>query len=284
MSMRGERDEFGDRMKAYEAEQTARSLDPRLPIYARIDGRSFSTFTRGMERPFDRRMSAAMVETTKRLVRDTHARLGYTQSDEISLVYMAEGPGSEPLFGGKVLKLTSILASLAASAFQRAIISNWPEPEASALADCLPHFDARVLSMPSTIEATNAILWRVMDARKNAVSMAARSLYSAKALHLKDQQAMRSLLAEKGVVFDDYPRFFRWGSFVRRVSRERELTLAERERIPERHRPPEGGRVVRTEVVEIDMPDFHTVENRVAVVFDGADPISCARAIRTDRA
>ena len=67
-------------------------LDVTLPIYARIDGRSFSKFTRGFERPYDSRMSDAMIETMKGLVDKTHARLGYTQSDEISLVYMADNP------------------------------------------------------------------------------------------------------------------------------------------------------------------------------------------------
>jgi len=61
-------DDLGDRLKAYEAHETARKLIPGIPIYARIDGRSFSKFTRDMERPFDPRMTAAMVETVKYLV------------------------------------------------------------------------------------------------------------------------------------------------------------------------------------------------------------------------
>jgi tRNA(His) guanylyltransferase len=44
MSRLKETDEFGNRMKAYEAVETKRKFDPHLPIYARIDGRAFSTF------------------------------------------------------------------------------------------------------------------------------------------------------------------------------------------------------------------------------------------------
>jgi hypothetical protein len=40
-------------MRACEAVETARKLDAHLPIYARIDGGAFSTFTRSMRRPFD---------------------------------------------------------------------------------------------------------------------------------------------------------------------------------------------------------------------------------------
>lgn len=78
MSRLKDTDDFGNRMKGYEAAETGRKLDPMLPIYARIDGRAFSSFTRGMERPFDMRLTTAMVETTKHLVHATHARIGYT--------------------------------------------------------------------------------------------------------------------------------------------------------------------------------------------------------------
>jgi len=61
-------DDFGNRMKAYEAVETGRRLDVTMPIYARIDGRAFSSFTRGMDRPFDFRMLSAMVATASHLV------------------------------------------------------------------------------------------------------------------------------------------------------------------------------------------------------------------------
>ena len=37
---------FGDRMKGYEAVEAKRRFMPLLPIYARIDGKSFSKFTK----------------------------------------------------------------------------------------------------------------------------------------------------------------------------------------------------------------------------------------------
>lgn len=272
MPMRGDIDEFGNRMKAYEAVEASRVLPGDLPIYARIDGRSFSGFTRGMRRPFDARMSAAMIGTAKRLVQDTHARIGYTQSDEISLVWLADAPGSEPLFGGKVHKLTSVLASLAAATFQYEIRQHFDEADASLLCCALPHFDCRVFSLPSKIEATNALLWRALDARKNAVSMATRSAYSAKQMHGADQSDMRAMLTAKGIDFESYPTFFRRGTWVRRVTFDRSFSPDEWARIPEKHRPARDAIVTRSEVREIDMPEFHKVTNRVAVVFDGDAP------------
>lgn len=274
MGMSGDGDDFGDRMKAYEAVETARTFDPALPIYARVDGRSFSRFTRGMERPFDPRMTAAMAATTKQIVRETHARIGYTQSDEISLVWMCDAPESEPLFGGKVHKLTSVLASMAAAHFAFALPVYFGRDEGVRLSTMAPHFDARVFQLPSKIEAANAFLWRAMDARKNSVSMAARTHFSHKALHGKDQRDMRAMMAEKGVDFETaYPANFKWGTWVRRVTFERAFAAEELERIPEKHRPAADTLVTRSEVREVEMPEFHKVTNRVEVVFDGAEPL-----------
>lgn len=68
-------DSLGDRMKVYEYHETNRRFLPNLPIYARIDGHGFSRFTRGMQRPYDERMSRAMVATAGALVEKTHATL-----------------------------------------------------------------------------------------------------------------------------------------------------------------------------------------------------------------
>ena len=88
------KDSFGDRMKMYEGIEASRILMPGLPICVRLDGRAFHTFTRGLNRPYDERLSRMMIETTKRLVEDTHALIGYTQSDEISLILVNEYAGA----------------------------------------------------------------------------------------------------------------------------------------------------------------------------------------------
>src|SRR5947199_10073326 len=111
------RDDFGDRMKRYEAAETARCFMPLLPIYARIDGRCFSSFTQSMKRPYDERITRAMVETTNYLVEATHARIGYTQSDELSLVWQQDRYDAEVFFNGKIHKLASVLASLVSVKF-----------------------------------------------------------------------------------------------------------------------------------------------------------------------
>lgn len=259
-------DDLGDRMKAYEARETERRFLPMLPVYARIDGRNFSGFTRGMARPYDERMSRAMVETTKAVVGETHPRIGYTQSDEISLVWLAETYDGGIFFDGKIAKMTSVLAGLASALFCR-IIHKWPE-----FADRTPHFDCRVFQLPNKTEAANVFLWRELDATKNAISMAARSVYSHKQLDHKNGGEMQEMLFAKGINFNNYPPFFKRGTFVRRETELRELTPAELSRIPTHHYPEPGAQFERAVLREVDMPKFSTVTNREAVIFDGAVP------------
>jgi tRNA(His) guanylyltransferase len=259
-------DEFGNRMKSYEAVETKRALDPHLPIYARIDGRSFSRFTRGMPRPYSEEMSAAMVETTKFLVAETHARIGYTQSDEISLVWLADGENSDVMFSGKVLKLASVLASMAAAKFARVCPVGYE--------DRLPHFDCRVFQLPGKAEAANAILWRAMDARKNSISMAAQAQFSPKRLHGKRQSDMLEMLSDIDVEFEGYPGFFKDGSYARRKVVERHLTPIELSAIPPKHRP--HGPVMRTEIEVLQNIRFRDVGNRVDFIFDGAPALERA--------
>ena len=268
MTETASKDELGDRMKAYEGVESQRRLDVSLPIYARIDGRGFSKFTRGMKRPFDPAMSEAMIATTAELVKQTHAALGYTQSDEISLIWApARTEESTTFFDGKVQKLVSVLASLSAAAFDFQLSRVMPERVAQ-----LPHFDCRVFNLPSLDEGANAILWRALDARKNAVQMVAHHHFSHRQLHGQGQAAMLEMMAGINVDFHAFPAAFRHGTFVRRVNERRDLSAQELKRIPLQHRP--TGPVMRTEIKAFALEEnFVQVVNRVDFVFNGARAI-----------
>lgn len=264
-------DALGDRMKEYEAHETSRRFLPGLPVCARIDGRGFSQFTKDMARPYDEAMSRTMIETTRVLVDKTHALCGYTQSDEISLVFQAKSPEGDIFFAGKVMKMASVLAGLATSAFTIAMIEHFPNWRD--LLDRMPHFDARVWQVPSEAEATNVFLWRNLDATKNATSMAARAFYSHTKLHGKRREEMNEMLFAKGVNFNNYPEFFKRGTFLRRTNIERCLNEEELARIPAKHRPSPDQTFIRSEVQVVPMPPLSKVTNRVQVIFEGAEPI-----------
>lgn len=265
-------DDLGDRLKAYEHQETSRKLLPGVPVYARIDGRSFSNFTRGMQRPFDPRMTMSMISATKYLVEKTHATVGYVQSDEISLGWALTDHKSQMLFDGKLHKLHSVLASMATVAFVRAVVENFQD--ADHWLDKMPHFDARVLSVPNLHELANCFLWRNLDCTKNSISMAASHYYSHKELDGKNSAQKQEMLWQKGQNFNDYPPEFKRGTFVRRRKLQQEFNPVAWALIPLAHRPPLDQFLLRTQAVSYDLPPLSKINNPVEVLFDDADPDS----------
>ena len=205
--------QLGDRIKVYEKMETSDKFMPLLPIYARIDGRSFSNFTKNMTKPYDRVMSQIMMEVTKYLVQETGACIGYTQSDEISLVYFQKSMESDVFFSGKKQKMVSVLAALATAKFVELALKFYPEE----CAKRLPVFDCRIFQVPSMVEAANCLVWRSQDAIRNSIQMAGRAVFSHSELDRKNQnQILDMLINEKGINWNDYPKYFKEGSFWQR--------------------------------------------------------------------
>ncbi len=261
---------IGDRMKMYES-LTENRLMPRLPIVIRLDGRSFSKFTKGMKRPFDDDFRQAMVEVTKYLVEQTHAKIGYTQSDEISLVLYTDNIESgATMFEGRIQKIASNFASMASVKFLLEMQKRFPEKVSGN--KTLPSFDCRVFTVPSKTEAANAIVWRVQDASKNSVAMVSQANFSHKELQgLSCKEQQYKLLTEKDINWNDFTSAQKQGVFVRKEKIQVVLEQEKLDKIP-KDRQPEGGVVTRNKMVEMDMPNFLKVVNRTEVIFDGEEP------------
>jgi len=183
-------DPLGERQKSYEKASESRLIN-FLPVYARIDGRKFSKYTKGFDKPFDAHMSKAMAETTKHLVKNTHADFGYTQSDEISLFWTNEKLIERFLFGGRISKLNSVLAGMASAKFiQQAIFNGMPH-------DSVPHFDSRVCQMPSQAELYNMLVWRQQDCTRNAVTSVAHSMFGHKKIYRVSDTGRREMIEEE---------------------------------------------------------------------------------------
>jgi tRNA(His) guanylyltransferase len=203
-------DAMGDRLKGYETKYE-QMLDVHKPIYVRLDGRAFSTFTSGCQKPFDSDMTEAMIQTAVRVFGKTHPLVAYVQSDEISLLYKAKTIESSVIFGGRLQKLSSVLASCASAAFARhAELIN------ERAADILPHFDGRTCQIPEEHETANMFYWRFRDCQRNAISSVAQSFFSQKELNRKRQGDMLRMLAAIDVNFEGYPAANRFGTFIKR--------------------------------------------------------------------
>jgi tRNA(His) 5'-end guanylyltransferase len=230
------KDELGDRMKSMETENTPSVMPQDKPVIARLDGRGFSRFTKGMNRPFDSKMSTCMQRTAIHLLQHTGADVVYTQSDEITLVWSPPENG-EIWFGGKLQKMVSNLASQATLNFNQQIqkIGDEWEFRFFEYRKRNPTFDARVWFVPSLTEATNVLWWREKDATRNAISMAAMGKFSHKELHKKTSNEKLQMLKEKGVDFTLYPEFFTRGSYTIKSVISSKLEKSEIDQLPPKH-------------------------------------------------
>ena len=204
---------LGDRMKEYELCSKS-YLIRRNPVVIRIDGKAFHTFTKGMEKPFDPILSRSMIETCKFLCENImNCKLAYTQSDEISLLLVDyERLETEAWFSNNIQKMSSVSASMATLAFNRAFIAlggdTYPSKRDGAM------FDSRVFSVPKE-DVCNYFVWRQQDATKNSISSIAQSMFSHKELHGKNGDQKQEMIFQKsGENWNNYPAYQKRGSCV----------------------------------------------------------------------
>lgn len=111
-------DELDARMRVFETAHDY-SVLPGVYMVARIDGRNFTRLTKDVHRfqaPFDERVRDMMVETTTHLMDcGFRAVYGYTQSDEISVLFHPE----ITTFERKTRKYNSVLAGEDVTATRR---------------------------------------------------------------------------------------------------------------------------------------------------------------------
>lgn len=215
-------DSLGDRMKGYE--NIARNyLTRRIPTIIRVDGKAFHTFTRGMEKPFDRILMTTMQNTMKYLCGNIQGCVfGYTQSDEITLVLTDYATiTTDAWFGYNIQKMCSVSASMATLAFSNAYTAelwkNFPEAmrnsnngtnkyiETLVAKMGTAMFDARVFSIPKD-EVCNCLIWRQQDATRNSIESVGHANFSQKELHGKSCNSIQDMLwKERGINWNDFP-------------------------------------------------------------------------------
>lgn len=224
-------DDLGKRMKEFYEQISKTRLMRRTPVIIRLDGKAFHTFTRGFRKPFDEILIKSMQETTKYLCENIQGCvLGYTQSDEITLVLVDyKKLNSEAWFDYEVQKMCSVAASMATMAFNKAFeihsltarVKDSVEEDGHIIGNVYKNalikgamFDARCFNIPKE-EVTNCIYWRQLDATRNSIQMVGQANFSHKELHQKTCSMIQDMLVEqKGINWNDFPVYQKRGSCV----------------------------------------------------------------------
>lgn len=245
---------------------------PGLPLMLRLDGRCFHRFTEGLQRPYDPRLCSAMQRVTTAMVEETNAVMGYTQSDEITLCLYCDGWRSQLWFDGRVQKTLSSAASLASVLLNKIVAAELPAEYSLKN----PTFDCRAWVVPNKEEAAADFHDRELDATRNAIQMAACHFFSHQQVHNKSCAQLQDMLFSiVGVNFNNYPAYFKRGSWVQSRRVLRKFTPEELHVLPPRHeaRSNPDLEVERREVRRLDMPIFSKVVNQVDVIFSGHEPV-----------
>lgn len=234
--MSNNKDSLGDRMKQYEY-VTRKYLDRKIPVIIRVDGKAFHSFTRGFNKPFDEVFVKSMQETMKYLCENIQGCvLGYTQSDEITLV-LVDYHSEEACawFDNNIQKIVSVSASMATMAFNKFFYKNvcsfnskntrkWIEDnnERKKMSEYIntlynvcekgAMFDSRVFTLPKE-EVVNCLIWRQQDATRNSIQSVGQANFSHNQLHCKNCSDIQDMLMlEKGINWNDYPTHLKRGS------------------------------------------------------------------------
>jgi tRNA(His) 5'-end guanylyltransferase len=256
----------------------------RTPVAIRIDGKAFHTFTRGFKRPFDEILIKSMQETTKYLCEHIQGCvLGYTQSDEITLILVDyKKLDSSAWFDYEVQKLCSISASMATMAFNKIFLDNvdlvYQEEfykrgldQGGTLSEIekldsefyiyyskanKAMFDARCFNIPRE-EVTNLVYWRQLDATRNSIQMVGQANFSHKELQNKSCNMIQDMLhEEKGINWNDFPTHQKRGACVVRKPGKLEI---ERKIIEKEFGAPEVREIARQYyewVIDKEIPIF----------------------------
>ena len=219
------KDALGDRMKEFYENRSKTYLTRRTPVIIRLDGKAFHSFTKGFKRPYDEIFHEAMNETLRYLCMNIQGcKLGYTQSDEITLLLTDyEKLTTDTWFGYSVQKMCSVAASMATLAFNQSFrkalegyFNEYATSEDYYITMCRAldkgaMFDARVFSIPKE-EVANCFIWRQQDATRNAIQMLGQTHFSHKELDCKDQNDIQDMLMlDKGINFNDMSVAFKRG-------------------------------------------------------------------------
>lgn len=198
-------DSLGNRIKRYEAVSNPLLMN-NCPVIIRVDGKSFHTWTKPFDRPFDDRLMQAMVYAAKKTSLEMQGfKLAYVQSDEATFcITDLDSHESQAWFDNELNKIVSITASAFTAHFNQALSNPEHGPAM---------FDARAFNIPLD-DAPNAFIWRQKDWERNSLQMLARAHFSHSELNGKKHADIHEMLHTKGINWANCTGQEKNGSFL----------------------------------------------------------------------
>lgn len=266
--MKKETDSLSSWCKWLEVNFSPEIMIPTLPVIIRLDGVNFHNWTKGLDYPFDEKYYEVMNELTKFLIKETGAIVGYTQSDEITLILYSDSRDSKIYHNGKKQKILSKLPSYAANFFNELVKVKIPNKKSLAIFDC------RIYQTPTLKDAVAQLLWRENDAIRNSILMSANSLFGhKKCLNLNTSQLIKKMVDEADVYWENYPSRFKRGAFFKRIKIFKKFESTEN--LPKNHNALKNPDTyfLRTVIEEAHYPQLNSILNKVDVIFYDEVPI-----------
>jgi tRNA(His) 5'-end guanylyltransferase len=258
------KEKLGDRMKKYENEVDSKIIiRPTESFIIRLDGRSFSKFTKKFVKPFDLVFVKAMCLTMRDLVQEFEAQTGYTHSDEITLIFDAKcseleefeylekkinndeqennkhktkiNELSNHMFRGRIQKILSLTSSFCSVRFNyhlsnliEPIKSNYDDKFVDLIKSHKQMFDGRIIIFDESRkhEILNHQIWRsIQDCERNAISTYAHTYFGSKKIMNKTCKDMIQMLKdENNLSWDaDIPLFIKHGVYCKKKLIEKKI-------------------------------------------------------------
>lgn len=222
---------LADRMKSYEKEWRT-VLDPNKYYILRLDGRSFSKYTKRFVKPYDTNLMHYMNKAGEAVSREMNSMLTYIQSDEISVFFHSpkkECKSDEMYFGGKNDKILTVSTSIVSNTFNKSYLTDLLLEDSleqmrggdgtfSIANHKFAEFDCRIIELPNLGEVINYFIWRQKDWIRNSVFMLGYNNFNNKSLNgINTRDLKIKILNEKGIDWNALSDDIKFGRIIQKT-------------------------------------------------------------------
>lgn len=208
----------------------------------RCDGKNFKQFTKGLDYPFDSLFRNVMELTMLDLCKEVQgAFLGYTQSDEITVMFRKNSPESQIYYNGRVSKIIGVTAGFVTKKFNENLFNEYEKLKNEYIEQVYNSnlssdaklglieefsekniryrekvfkagFDSRVFSMPTYEAFSTNLISRWKNSKTNAVSMIAQANFSHNELqNVKTEEQIKMLSQNVGIDVESIDQRYIYG-------------------------------------------------------------------------